>query len=260
MNSKQLEYFIDLSQTLNFTKTAQNFYLSQTAITKQIQALEKDLGITLFTRTKKSVILTKAGQFYLPYAKEIVKQIRLSYQIVEQYKNGLQGDLYIGFIKSLDQELLLHFLQTIKMKCPNSHIHYQAYTRNELFECFNQRKLDLIVTFDYPRIQNYPHILLKKSHLRKYYHQDCSLENLPLIYDVQKEYLDQSELEQTLLKLCLKEGYAILHDFVELHPYASYLTFQETTLLSPISFYYHKDHQNSVLEQILTLYKNKADD
>ena len=34
MNIKQLEYFVDLSQTLNFTKTAQNFYISQTAITK----------------------------------------------------------------------------------------------------------------------------------------------------------------------------------------------------------------------------------
>ena len=37
MNIKQLEYFVDLSETLNFTKTAQNFYISQTAITKQIQ-------------------------------------------------------------------------------------------------------------------------------------------------------------------------------------------------------------------------------
>ena len=42
MNIKQLEYFVDLSETLNFTKTAQNFYISQTAITKQIQCLEDD--------------------------------------------------------------------------------------------------------------------------------------------------------------------------------------------------------------------------
>ena len=36
MNIRQLQYFVDLSETLNFTKTAQNFYISQTAITKQI--------------------------------------------------------------------------------------------------------------------------------------------------------------------------------------------------------------------------------
>ena len=45
MNIRQLQYFVDLSETLNFTKTAQNFYISQTAITKQIQCLEGDLDI-----------------------------------------------------------------------------------------------------------------------------------------------------------------------------------------------------------------------
>ena len=53
MNIKQLEYFVDLSQTLNFTKTAQNFYISQTAITKQIQCLEDDLGIPFISSYKE---------------------------------------------------------------------------------------------------------------------------------------------------------------------------------------------------------------
>ena len=71
MNIKQLEYFVDLSQTLNFTKTAQNFYISQTAITKQIQCLEKDLGIPLFHQySKKSVELTNEGQSLFALCKE----------------------------------------------------------------------------------------------------------------------------------------------------------------------------------------------
>ncbi len=75
MNIKQLEYFVDLSQTLNFTKTAQNFYISQTAITKQIQCLEDDLGIPLFhTYSKKCVYLTSEGRSYLPYAKENLRR------------------------------------------------------------------------------------------------------------------------------------------------------------------------------------------
>ena len=86
MNIKQLEYFVDLSQTLNFTKTAQNFYISQTAITKQIQCLEKDLGIPLFIRSKKSVELTNEGNLYLPYARKILDNVALSYQIIEEYQ------------------------------------------------------------------------------------------------------------------------------------------------------------------------------
>ena len=114
MNIKQLEYFVDLSQTFNFTKTAQNFYISQTAITKQIQCLEKDLGIPLFKRSKKSVKLTSEGRIYLPYAKKILKDIALSYQIIKEYQKGNQGSISIGFIKSLDDELLLNLLQKIK--------------------------------------------------------------------------------------------------------------------------------------------------
>ena len=111
MNIKQLEYFVDLSQTLNFTKTAQNFYISQTAITKQIQCLEKDLEIPLFIRSKKSVELTNEGNLYLPYARKILDNVALSYQIIEEYQKGNQGSIFIGFIKSLDDELLLKLLQ-----------------------------------------------------------------------------------------------------------------------------------------------------
>ena len=93
MKIKQLEYLVDLSQTLNFTKTAQNFYISQTAITKQIQCLEKDLGISLFKRSKKSVELTNEGIIYLPYAKKILDDVALSYQIVDEYQKGKQGNV-----------------------------------------------------------------------------------------------------------------------------------------------------------------------
>ena len=136
MNIKQLEYFVDLSQTLNFTKTAQNFYISQTAITKQIQCLEKDLEIPLFIRSKKSVELTNEGNLYLPYARKILDNVALSYQIIEEYQKGNQGSIFIGFIKSLDDELLLKLLQKIKHHFTQKDLHYKAYSRKELLTLF----------------------------------------------------------------------------------------------------------------------------
>ena len=211
MNIKQLEYFVDLSQTLNFTKTAQNFYISQTAITKQIQCLEKDLGIPLFHRTKKCVSLTSEGRSYLPYAKKILEDIALSYQIIEEYQKGNQGSIFIGFIKSLDDELLLKLLQKIKDHFPHIDLHYKAYSRLEL------------------------------------------LDSLKLIYDVRQESMEQYEIEQTLLKVYLKEGYAILHDFIESNQYSKYLQYQDLDILSPISLYYHEDSTNKILKNILQL-------
>ena len=103
MNIKQLEYFVDLSETLNFTKTAQNFYISQTAITKQIQCLEDDLGIPLFHRTKKCVSLTSEGRSYLPYAKKILEDIELLFRmnskgLTEEEKELFKKEL-IEFMK-----------------------------------------------------------------------------------------------------------------------------------------------------------------
>ena len=184
MNIKQLEYFVDLSQTLNFTKTAQNFYISQTAITKQIQCLEKDLEIPLFIRSKKSVELTNEGNLYLPYARKILDNVALSYQIIEEYQKGNQGSIFIGFIKSLDDELLLKLLQKIKDHFPHIDLHYKAYSRKELLTLFKERQLDAIITFEYPEIKDYQHLLIKTCHLRKYYHQACSLDSLKLIYEI----------------------------------------------------------------------------
>ena len=253
MNIKQLEYFVGLSQTLNFTKTAQNFYISQTAITKQIQCLEKDLGIPLFIRSKKSVELTNEGNLYLPYARKILDNVALSYQIIEEYQKGNQGSIFIGFIKSLDDELLLKLLQKIKDHFPHIDLHYKAYSRKELLTLFKERQLDAIITFEYPEVKDYSHLWLQISHLRKYYHQACSLDSLKLIYDVRQESMEQYEIEQTLLKVCLKEGYAILHDFIESNQYSKYLQYQDLDILSPISLYYHEDSTNKILKNILQL-------
>lgn len=253
MNIKQLEYFVDLSQTLNFTKTAQNFYISQTAVTKQIQCLETDLGISLFNRTKKAVHLSKEGKIYLPYAKKILEDIDLSYKVLEEYQKGESGTLSIGFIKSLDDELLLNLLQKIKENYPLINLQYQAYSRLELLHLFKERKLDAIITFEYPEIKEESHLLLKKCHLRKYYHKACNLDNLKLIYDVRQESLENYEIEQTLLKVCLKEGYAILHDFIESNQYSKYLHYQTLDITSNISFYYHLDSTNKILHNIIHL-------
>ena len=74
-----------------------------------------------------------------------------------------------------------------------------------------------------------------------------------MIYDVWNDSLENNEIEQTLLKVCLKEGYAILHDFIESNQYAKYLNYQELDTTSSISFYYHEDSTNNILKNILQL-------
>lgn len=65
MNTRQLEYFVSLAETLSFTKTAQKFYISQTAVTKQIKTLEHNLDTKLFNRNNHRVELTPEGNVFL---------------------------------------------------------------------------------------------------------------------------------------------------------------------------------------------------
>ena len=61
MNLKQMEYFVAAAEQLNFTRAAKKCFISQTAMTLQIQSLEEKIGVPLFVRDKHHVELTAAG-------------------------------------------------------------------------------------------------------------------------------------------------------------------------------------------------------
>ncbi len=67
MNDLQIEYFLAVAENLSFTKTATEKYVSQPAISKQIGAMEEELGVILFERSYKSIKLTDAGLLFADY-------------------------------------------------------------------------------------------------------------------------------------------------------------------------------------------------
>lgn len=74
MEIHKLEIFLDLTQTLSYTETAARQFTTQSNISKQILALEKELDVTLFDRAHRKITLTDAGELLLPYARSIIAQ------------------------------------------------------------------------------------------------------------------------------------------------------------------------------------------
>ena len=72
MYIKQLQTFLTVAKNKSFVRSAEQLYLSQPAVTQQIQSLEKELGFPLFIRTKHRVELTPAGKAFLSGAQQIV--------------------------------------------------------------------------------------------------------------------------------------------------------------------------------------------
>jgi len=94
MNTRQLEYFVSLAETLNFTKTAQKFFISQTAVTKQIKILEYSLDTKLFNRNNHHVELTPAGNVFLAEAKAILQRIEEATERVRLTTIGFVGYIF----------------------------------------------------------------------------------------------------------------------------------------------------------------------
>ena len=80
MNRNQLRYFVSAAEHRSFTKAAEQYYISQTAVTQQIQQLEQTLGCELFDRSTRPVSLTSAGKSFLLDAKAILERMSLRAQ------------------------------------------------------------------------------------------------------------------------------------------------------------------------------------
>ena len=72
LNVRYLEEFVTLTEKNNFLEAAECLFISQSCLSKHIKKLEAEIGVELFERTTRTVVLTEFGQMLLPYAKKMV--------------------------------------------------------------------------------------------------------------------------------------------------------------------------------------------
>ena len=75
MTLQQLKYIVMVAECKNITDAAEKLFISQPSLTAAIQSVEKEMGITAFTRTNKGVELTRDGEALLSYARQILEQM-----------------------------------------------------------------------------------------------------------------------------------------------------------------------------------------
>ena len=71
MNTFQISCFLAVAEHLNFARAAEQLHVTQPAVTQQIHSLEKELGVSLFARTTRSVRLTQEGRLFLQDARQL---------------------------------------------------------------------------------------------------------------------------------------------------------------------------------------------
>jgi len=160
MTLNQLEYFIAVAETLNFTKAAQNLYISQTAVTLQIKALENQIKVKLFNRTNRHVELTPAGNVFLNEAKAIINRAEEATQKARLASEGFSGSLTIGFIKGFEQAGLSDLIFNFHEEYPNISLSFRRDNFSALFNSLNEYKNDIIFNIK-PNINSNPAISFK---------------------------------------------------------------------------------------------------
>lgn len=101
MNISQIQSFVALAETGSFTEAAEQLYLSQSAISHALAALERELGVTLIERNRKGVIaLSEAGERILPHARAFLSQVSAIEQEAKASQGSYSGKLRLGSIHS----------------------------------------------------------------------------------------------------------------------------------------------------------------
>ena len=141
MNFKQCMIFREITKTKNFTKAANNFYLTQSAVSHAVKDLEVEAGTQLFERLHRSVRLTPAGELFLREIQPVLEE----FESVEARLTNLEKrpPLKIASCITYAQTELPQLLQKFNDHYPEVHFNVQVFPAAESIERLETGEVDL---------------------------------------------------------------------------------------------------------------------
>jgi DNA-binding transcriptional LysR family regulator len=114
MELRHLRYFVAVAEALNFSKAARALHMAQPPLSRQIQQLEDEIGVSLFLRNRGGVVLTDAGRIFLQQAQTILDQATHAVASVRRVAKGELGILRIGIGSGLGHAVKLVLVEHAK--------------------------------------------------------------------------------------------------------------------------------------------------
>lgn len=193
MELRQLKYFTGVAEIGNFSKAAKNLFVSQSALSQQIRALEDELGTQLFVRDTHSVILSESGMELLPLAKKVLEDIKACGERITELQGLLCGQLSVGMTFTLEpyvREAMLTFMA----HHPRVQLHAHYKNLHELLTKLQNQEIDLMLSM----MPRNPHDFIESIPLLEYRLMAVMRREHPL---AQKSCLKFSDLEHQRLIL-----------------------------------------------------------
>lgn len=166
MTLQQITYFQRVARSGSFTKAARACFVSQTAISRQISALEEELHVTLLERDTAHVKLTLAGEYFYQHVNEVTAQLEHIVARTQTIAQEQQTHLTLGIPTILEQHAVTGMLRQYHRLHPDVQLSTVTGSRQQLISQLVDRKIDLLVAmdFDLPDLEGLDSIVLQQVH------------------------------------------------------------------------------------------------
>lgn len=143
MELKKLRYFLCIAERENITQAASDLHITQPHLTRQLHALEKELGVPLFLREKKRLIITEEGIYLKQQVRQLFALLEKTEEHVRLLHAGLTGKLYLGAIETVGPLYVPQWLRRFRQDYPK--VTYQLWTANsrDVLERLDEGLLDV---------------------------------------------------------------------------------------------------------------------
>lgn len=143
MDLQQLRYVVEVAAERSFTRAAERCFVTQSALSHQIAALERELGHRLFIRSSRSVRLSEAGEAFLEHARAAVTSADRAREVVAQTAGELTGTLRLGVIPTVTAVRVPELLAVYRRAHPQVRIELLMGNSDHLVDEVRRGALDL---------------------------------------------------------------------------------------------------------------------
>ena len=180
MNMSQIRYFLTVAKYMNFTHAAQSLYITQPALSRQIQLMEEELGCILFVRNSRNMRLTPSGSILYKEFEKIYNEYNMAVAKARSAYQGLSGEISVGILDGTRvDDLFPEVLNYFEREHPNVEIKMRNYSFSKLLEKLNTRELDFIITlkFDVEKMDQIRYRVIEHTKDHIVMHKDHRLAN-----------------------------------------------------------------------------------